>query len=156
MIWRGVCCIGVLDREEFVAAYALHKGASASAFFDAVDANGDGAVDRREFLAATEGSGPLLMSRKEAEAFFKQADSNGDAVLDLGEFVAAYGMYRESASFFTKADANGDGQLDRGEFVGACSSGMLPLNAKQAHEFFKRADTNAPSPFASGRPCGEI
>ena len=89
VVERFVCGAGVLDREEFVAAYALYKTAAGSAFFDMVDTNHDGAVDRGEFLAACGGSGPMMMDRKEAEAFFRQADANGDGVLDLGEFVSA-------------------------------------------------------------------
>ena len=127
---------GALDRQEFVSAYALHKNAEASAFYDMVDTNQDGEIDRQEFLAACRSGGPLTMSKEEAGAFFKMADANGDGVLDVHEFVSAFSMHREALRFFMAADANGDGALDQAEFVASCASGMLPISVAYAKEFF--------------------
>ena len=43
-----VCGVaGVLDRLEFMVSYAMHKNAEASAFYDIVDSNHDGEIDRQ-------------------------------------------------------------------------------------------------------------
>ena len=78
----------------------MHKNAEASAFYDIVDSNHDGEIDRQEFLAACRSGGPMAMSKEEADTFFQMADANNDGVLDMHEFVSAFSMHREALRFF--------------------------------------------------------
>ena len=73
------------------------------------DANGDGELDRVEFVAA-------YGMHREAMQFFTAADANKDGQLDRQEFTTSCssGMLPfnkvEAEAFFDKADMNRDGE----------------------------------------------
>lgn len=90
------------------------------ALFASADANGDGAVDKAEFLA------------RRAQTF-PQIDANADGALTKDEFLAQAGSFQArftASSLFSTFDANGDGKVSKQEFETAPS----PL--------FDRADGN--------------
>lgn len=101
-----------------VSATALSAQAITSDHLGALDANGDGAVDRTEFesfmqetFTKLDANGDGVLTVKEASAVipadaFAAADANGDGKLSGSEFAAAV------TEDFRKADLDGDGKLN--------------------------------------------
>jgi len=56
--------------------------------FAAFDANGDGVIDRQEFVDALQNIDPGLFTPKTVEILLQEADSDGDGVVHYLEFVA--------------------------------------------------------------------
>ena len=77
---------GQVTADAFVAAFVAQQ--EAKYVFRKADTNGDGELDKDEFVAAC-ATGMLPISKNDADGFFARADVNGDGILDMGEFVAA-------------------------------------------------------------------
>lgn len=103
---------GKVQGAEFMA---WHDGV-----FDAMDADGNGALDKDEYMAVQMGpgagqamQGPMREQMQAAKAAaFDAADTDGDGVLNRTQFTDM------AADAFTGADADGDGALTAGEFGG--------------------------------------
>ncbi|GAA2104503.1 hypothetical protein GCM10009801_80170 [Streptomyces albiaxialis] len=91
-----------------------------------MDADGNGAVDREEFIAgmrrsAAEDEGSYLKRLGAmVEAWMSVCDADDNGLIDQQEFTTMYtrtlgASPEDLAAAFTKLDLNGDGSLDAGE-----------------------------------------
>jgi len=83
------------------------KGHGKHGMMKQMDTNGDGAVDKKEFLAA---------ATKRAEKHFARMDLNKDGVLDK----------KDHAAHFDRLDSNHDGNISRAEFTAAYAAHHNP------------------------------
>lgn len=72
------------------AAQPAHDGGR---MFSAIDANGDGKLDKAEItkmaeMRAERQGDPALASPEKVDAFFRHLDANGDGVIDKAELTA--------------------------------------------------------------------
>jgi Ca2+-binding EF-hand superfamily protein len=94
--------------------------ASVASAFDGADANHDGKISKKEFLAAR-------------NAKFDKIDSNHDGKIDRADFPGAANHQKALAKIdahIASADKNHDGSISRDEL------------SKSATPFFDKADTN--------------
>ncbi|WP_406201024.1 oxygenase MpaB family protein [Kitasatospora sp. NBC_01560] len=92
-----------------------------------MDTDGDGCVDRAEFVAATLAGcdrGPEYLERgllPALRAVFAAADTDGDGCLDADEYRAVFGGPRvhpaELSHGFRQLDVDGDGSITEAEFL---------------------------------------
>ncbi|MFE2110990.1 EF-hand domain-containing protein [Kitasatospora sp. NPDC059463] len=111
------------------------------------DADGDGRIDRAEFLAVMEANvtAPEHFEKAVlaiADALMRALDTNRDGVLSKDEYVRMYsdlGIPPEhSGDAFRRLDRNGDGSISHEEFRTAIT------------EFYLSADENAPGNWLIG------
>ena len=98
-------------------------------FFEKIDTNGDGVVDRAEFIAGA-GNRMKLLTKSNIESMFRMFDKDGDGFLTIKELKEVFtslpesfeGEQKDSVSqmweaIFKKADIDGNGELDKEEFT---------------------------------------
>ncbi|OKJ93499.1 hypothetical protein AMK26_33975 [Streptomyces sp. CB03234] len=131
--------------------------------FQRMDADGDGSVDRDDFMRAPrrlltelgvpedadKGRALLEANDEQFDFLLSIADDDGDGVLSAEEYVAArtspafrsperQGKGDVSRTLFEVLDADDDGTIDRDEFLRA--AGFLGMTGDDAGEFFARLD----------------
>lgn len=75
--------------------------------FNIVDSDGDGAINRKDILAAVKAR-KLPRSARRDESFMMSNDTNGDGTLTLAEFT-------DFTKLYAAVDADGDGLLQADE-----------------------------------------
>ena len=126
--------------------------AAQRALFDTMlpqmDANGDSAISREEFVAAAGpdiGDGPSFEAavRAVARTLLQVADADGNGVLDAGEYIRLAAVYgarpAEARRAFGRLDQDRNGALDAAELTTAIS------------QFFASRDPRARGNVAFGR-----
>ncbi|RDI65835.1 EF-hand domain-containing protein [Nocardia pseudobrasiliensis] len=113
------------------------------------DSDGDGRLDRQEFIEVMESSVTAPENFEDAvltiaDAFMRIVDTNGDGSLSFDEYVRMYeGLGIDpahSTDAFRRLDRNGDGSLSYDEFRTAIV------------EFYLSDDENAPGNWLLGPP----
>jgi Ca2+-binding EF-hand superfamily protein len=113
-----------------------------------MDANGDSAISREEFVAAAGpgiGDGPSFEAavRAVARTLLQVADADGNGVLDAGEYIRLAAVYgarpAEARRAFGRLDQDRNGVLDTAELTSAIS------------QFFASRDPRARGSVAFGR-----
>ncbi len=124
LVWAGM----------LVAALAVPAGAQSVPTFDAIDADGDGAITRDEWMAYVDTRRGQFRSRfgpdaetralREAEGLIGDLDTGG--MIGSGELGMVLSAMRRlgpdraatlgAQMMFDRVDANGDGVVDRDEF----------------------------------------
>ncbi len=114
--------------------------------FAKMDTNGDGKIDKSEFLAALQQNSASGNAKLTPDQLFAKLDTNGDGTIDKTEFMAAHhkhgGKMRSQASasdLFSQIDSNGDGSISKSEFEAF-------LQKLQAQDQAQANGTSAASP----------
>ena len=125
------------------------------AAFRTYDANGDGAIDRRELEAGMVKSGQFAAG--EANMAFDLADINGDGEIDIGEFVQLMfptaaelisGLRKNFSSpaqvqaAFKSWDTNNDGQISFEELRGAVQRSGQRMSEEEINAIFAIGDAD--------------
>ncbi|WP_190025204.1 EF-hand domain-containing protein [Streptomyces hiroshimensis] len=133
--------------------------------FRRMDADGDGAVDRTDFLRAPHRllaelgipedspKGRALLDANETQWTFllSLGDADGDGILTADEYVAARtspgfrspdrpGKGDVCRTLFDLLDSDDDGSLDEGEFLRAAD--YLCMSAAEARSYFEELDAD--------------
>jgi len=124
---------GELSREEVIAGADLLNMTEeqASAFFDDLDVDKSGAIDRKEFeqaeklmrayIAFSE-KYKVLMKKFEADDLFDKLDTDEDGTLTREEVTAGAALLemteKQASKLFSQLDVDKNGALDRSEWTG--------------------------------------
>lgn len=91
--------------------------------FAKMDTNGDGKVDKAEFLAAFQQNSASGKAKLTPDQLFAKLDTNGDGSIDKTEFLATHHKHgarmkalQNPADIFSQIDTNGDGTISKSEY----------------------------------------
>lgn len=123
---RGLRRFQAMDANGDGALTPEEVGANHEAMFEMMDADDDGAVTAEEFTGFRPGAGPGggRMAAQRRPARFAQLDTNGDGKLTREEFAAG------GAEMFQMMDRNEDGKITPDEMPGRM--GMGGMGQRQA------------------------
>lgn len=100
----------IIDQDTNGMVSADEAAAWHEANFSRMDENGDGKVEKAEFLGAGMGRGTQHFNRREAR--FIAIDDNSDGSITLAEYMA------DTEQRFAAADTDGDGKVSVWEYRG--------------------------------------